>query len=221
MSVKEYYNQTEFAAFVGTSRNAISKAINPKNGKPARLKYWQGRKEIYINDPLTQAFINNVPKERLFKPGNLPATGETIQPGNKSESMEEAEKGVLLAQDKKLVEEAEFKKQQRIEKQLKNAVLMGQQVKIESINTLIMVYFDQWLNTCKRRFNGSVDEFLRMAFKIFENEQGSKDPDFKPHDISRAEIKRKWATSFEKWQHEGNKESMKRLLEIQKEQGEN
>ena len=203
--------QIKFAELAGVSSPAITKAR-----KNNRVEYYQGTKEYDIDSPLNKSFLSTIPKERLNK---LVVT-EVTKPGEKSEKLENASEMVLLATEKKIIEEAEFKEQQKIEKQLKNAYTLGEHVKIESIETTIMTWFDSWLNTNKRRFNGSFDEFIRMAFMLFENEQGSKDPDFKPHDLSRSEIKRKWVNDFEKWQHEGNKEATKRLLEIQKEQSE-
>ena len=62
MTEKEFYTQKDFAHLLGLSPAAISKAISSK--KP-RLQRWKATGQIYINDPLTQAFIKNVPRERL------------------------------------------------------------------------------------------------------------------------------------------------------------
>ncbi len=197
--------KSKFAKWAGKSAPAVSKAL-----KQGRLELFQDTDKINTGSPKSQAFKSTIGNGQK---NIIPTvTGQVINPDapEPNENLEKAGENVLNAQAQKTVEESALKKQQRIKEEIKNANRMGEVVRLNSINTMIMTWFDQWLSTNKRRFNGSVDEFLRLAFQLFENENESAD-----HDISRATFKRKWATSFEQWQHEGNKETMKRLSEIQ------
>lgn len=195
--------KTEIAKLAGKSLPAVSKALRQN-----RLELFKNTNQINFDSPKTQAFINTIVQGQK---NIIPQVQESnVEP---DPDLKKAGEKVLTAQAKKIIEEAGLKEQQRIEREIKNAVSLGQLVRVESVDSMIMVWFDAWGNTCKRRFNGSVDEFMRMAFQVFENESKGT-----MHDMSRAKIKRDWANSFEKWQHEGNQEAMRRLTEIQEDQ---
>lgn len=189
--------------------SAITKAR-----KNDRLRFYQGTQKYDREDPLTRAFLENIPKERLNKPATIPVNGG-VKDSDKDlvDSLTKSN----LSQAKKQLEDAELTKQKRIEKEMKNAVRRSELIELEAIEKSIMTWFDRWLNSNKRGFNGSYDDFMRGAFKLFENEAAKGDE--RPHDITRSEHKQKWINDFESWADDGKQESMKRLQEIQISQG--
>ncbi len=190
--------QTEFSKLAGVSKMAISKAI-----KAETLRYFPGTKKIDPGDALSQAYLNNPSISRISanKAKNLPAQGEPVQ---QSDDVEQTIVDVNKAQIQKIIEEAELKRQQRIKVQLQNATRRGELVELKAIEKLIMMFYDRWLNTNKRRFNGKFDELKR------DLDKGEK---------SDAEIKRDLNNSFENWANEAKETSCELLIQIQEGQG--
>lgn len=205
--------KSQFAKHCGKDPSAISHAL-----RKGKLETFQETGKINPNSPLSQKFKATVGKGQKDLITGITGINGEIEPGS-SKDLTKAAVGVVLAQEQKIIEEAELKKEQRIDKQLKNAYTRGELVSIEAINQTIMTWFDRWLSSNKRGWNGSFDEFMRGAFKIFENEVKANDPDFTPHEITRPEHKQKWINRFESWADDGKKTSVEKLKEIQIEQG--
>ncbi|NIA28319.1 MAG: hypothetical protein GWP06_00225 [Actinobacteria bacterium] len=166
MTEKEHFTQKEFADRLGVSAASISKARNPKNGKPPTLQYWKETGKIYIDDPLTQAFIKNPTRQRL-------KGSAIVQPKTNGETISQSDI-ITQAIEKKAIEEALLKEEQRKHKQLTNAILRGEYVKIESINQSIMMFLDKKLNTDKRYFSAIYDEIVRETLAKGEKIEGLK-----------------------------------------------
>ena len=212
-----FLSAAEFSRLAGVTQMAISKALNPKDGKEPRLDYYKGSKKIDTDSVKARAFLDNINPNRggakAVAPISLSSPSATA-----SEGLTQALTRTQENQAKKLAEEAELKKQQRIEKELKNAVRRGELIELAAVNQMIMVWFDRWLQSNKRGFNASFDDFLRAAFLIFENDRNANSKNFKPHPVTRPELKRKWSNLFESWADDGKGKSINRLDEIQIEQ---
>jgi transcriptional regulator with XRE-family HTH domain len=212
-------NQTEFAKLAGVSKMAISKALNPKNGKEPKLDYYNGTKKIDADSVKARSYLENIPPVRLtHKIDVRKAVPQNIEGLPATEEFGKALTKTQKAQAQKIIEEAELKKQMRIEKEMKNAVRRSELIELGAVNTVIMTWFDRWLHANKRGFNASFDEFLRDAFKIFENDQNEGKKDFKAHAVTRSTLKRKWSNLFETWADDGKEASIKKLEQIKIEQ---
>lgn len=174
--------QKQFADLAGVSSQAIGKARKNK-----RVEYYHGTKEYDTDSPLNRAFLQNIPKERLNKPAVIPPkNGEVEEFG---EDLGKALTEVQKAQAKKLVEEAELKKQQRIEKELKNAVRRGELVELKSINESIMTFLDELLNTNKRYFNAAYEKIVRETLTKGAKVEGLKQEFLNEMELSADEAK--------------------------------
>jgi hypothetical protein len=202
----------------GVSKKTVSVALNPKDGKEPRLDYYNGTRKINVNSVKARAFLENIHPSR-GKPANIELITKNSQASpEKTEELTDAIIGAHNAQTEKTIEEARLKQQQRIEKELKNAVRRGELIELEAVNQMIMTWFDRWLQANKRGFNSSFDGFMRDAFRVFENERNADKKDFNPHEVTRAGLKRRYSNLFESWADDGKEESIKRLQEIQIEQ---
>jgi hypothetical protein len=209
----------EFSRLASVSQKTISIALKPKNGREPRLDYCNGSRKIDTNSVKARAFLENVPRQRLTnKIDARNVVPQSVATAPTSEEFEEALTDTQKAQAKKIIEEAELKKQQRIEKELKNAVRRGELIVVKVVDQMIMTWFDRWLHANKRGFNSSFDGFMRDAFKVFENDQNADKKDFKTHSVTRSELKRRWSNLFEEWADDGKRASIKKLKEIQTEQ---
>lgn len=202
-----------FSRLAAVSKSAISQALKPPDGSEPRLDYCNGSRKIDADSVKSRAFLENINPNRggLSVRVRDPAavTRET------GEELEHALIGAQEAQAQKIIETAELTKQKRIAEQMKNAVRRGELIELQVVDQMIMTWFDRWLNANKRGFNGNFDEFLREAFKIFENDKNEGRKDFKAHAVTRSTLKRKWSNLFETWADDGKQESVKRLKQIQ------
>jgi hypothetical protein len=189
--------KTEFAAYAGKSAAAVSKAI--RNG---RLETFQDTGKINPNSAKSQKFAATIGQGQK---NIIPAAtnGSIVEPED-NEGLKDAGKKVLLAQEKKIIEEAGLKEQQRIEKEMKNAVRRGELVEIEAIEKMIALYLDRWLNTNKRRFNANFDQLKRNLLDESKTDH---------------EVKRELNNLFESWSHEAKTKTVEFLRTIQIEQG--
>lgn len=197
MTEKEHFTQKEFADRLGVSAASISKARNPKNGKPPTLQYWKETGKIYINDPLTQAFIKNPTRQRL-------KGSAIIQPKTNGETEPTQSDIITQAIEKKAIEEALLKEEQRKHKQLTNAILRGKYISIEAVNQSIMMFLDRLLSTNKRYFSASYDTIIRETLAAGEKVEG---------------LKQKFLNEMEESSHDAKEETAKKLEEIQIDQG--
>ena len=175
--------QKQLADLAGVSSPAITKAR-----KKDRLEYYRGTKVYDTDSPLNRAFLETIPKERLNKPAVIPTNGEVMTDGI-GRDLGEALTEVQHAQAKKLIEEAELKKQQRIEKELRNAARRGELVELESINISLMTFLDELLNTNKRYFNAAYDKIVRETLTKGEKVEGLKQDFLNEMELSADEAK--------------------------------
>jgi hypothetical protein len=190
--------QAEFARQAGINKSNVTRAI-----QKGKLENFPGTKKIDMDAELTRAYLNNPSENRKLavsiSQGIIRRNGE----GEPDKDLAKATTNALKAQEKKTIEEAELKRQQRIEKELKNAVRRSELVEMESVETMIMMFFDRWLNTNKRRFNAFFTELKRDILE-------GKRPD--------SEIKREYNNEFEEWAHDAKEETVKLLNEIEEQQ---
>lgn len=199
------FSKKDFALYAGKSAAAVSKAL-----RTGRLETYKDTNEINANTQKSQAFKATIGQgQKNIIPSAT--NGSVEQP---DEDLVKAGEKVLLATEKKTIEEAEYKKQQRIEKEMKNAVRRGELLEEKLVNESIMTFFDRWLNSNKRGWLAFFDDFMRHAFQIFENETSDTD-----HKMTRPELRQKAMNTLESWAHEGKEESVKRVKLIQIEQG--
>lgn len=202
-----------FSRLAGVSEKTISIALNPKDGKEPRLDYCSGSRKIDTASVKARAFLNDINPSRGGLSARVPGV-DCVTPET-GEDLTQALINTQEAQSQKIIETAELTKQKRIEAEMKNAVRRGELIEFQIVNQMIMTWFDRWLQNNKRGFNGSFDEFLREAFKVFENDQSEGEKDFKMHPVTRSTLKRKWADSFEAWADDGKRASVKKLEQIQ------
>lgn len=203
--------KSQFAKECGKDPSAISHAL-----RKGKLEEFQDTGKINPNSPLSQKFKVTVGKGQKDLITGI--TGVTVETES-SEDLTKAAVSVALAQEQKIIEEAELKKQQRIDKELKNAYTRGELVSLEAINQSIMMFWDRQLSTMKRGFNANFDNLKRQFLQLFENEQNQNDDNFTQHNVSSSEIKRELNNLFESWIHEGKETSCEKLKEIQIDQG--
>lgn len=193
--------QKQFAELAGVSSPAIGQARKKK-----RLEHYQGTKEYDTDSPLNRAFLETIPKERLNKPAVIPPKNGEVSPeigANLGEAITE----VQHAHAKKLIEEAELKKQQRIEKELKNAVRRGELVELEKINQSLMMYIDRWHNENERGWKAKYQELKRLIQKVSDGQ------------ASDNEVRKIFSDWFMERTHIAKTETVRRLQEITIEQG--
>lgn len=195
----------EFAKLVGVSAPAISKALRKDSSGNSRLECYRGTEKIDVDCPLSQAFINNISRQRQTNVPSIPNGSDENLRVTTNENLSDAVTKVQLAQAQKIIEEAEFKKQQRVEKELKNAVRRGELIEVKIIKESVMMFIDRWLNTNKRVFSSFFDE---MQNKILA--QGEKCP----------ELKREFQNKMEEAAREAKEITCQKLEEIQIKQGE-
>jgi hypothetical protein len=214
----ELVTAAEFSRLAGVSQMAISKALNPKNGKEPRLDYYKRTKKIDVQSVKAQAFLSNLDPRRGVGRNVATVIDHDTVDDDKKNDLTDALINAQNAGADKTVEEARLKKEQRIERQLKNAVRRGELIELEAVNQMIMTWFDRWLQANKRGFSGNFDGFLRDAFKLFENDLNADKKDFKLHDITKSKLKKRWSDSFESWADDGKQETIKYLKKIQENQ---
>ena len=214
----ELLNAAEFARLAGVSQKTISIALNPKGGLETRLDYYNGTRKIDPKSVKARAFLENIPRQRNTLERSVNVATEQQPSTEKFEDLTDAQITAFNAQSKKAIEEAKLKREQRIEKQLKNAVRRGELIELDAVNQMIMTWFDRWLQSNKRGFNGNFDGFLRDVFKLFENDMNADKKDFKKHEITKAELKKRWSDTFEAYADNGKQKTLKYLGEIQEEQ---
>jgi hypothetical protein len=188
----ELLTQAELSRESGKSKQAISKAL-----KEGRLDYFQDTRKINRNSPKTQKFLVTVGQgQKNIVQG---VTGGTVQ--EPDEETKDAAKKVLLAQEKKIIEEADFKEQQKIEKQIKNAVRTGELIESDLIDKYQMVFIDRIFNQMDREFSALFDEIWATA-----------QAEIKP----KNEIKRSCILAFRGWRNDAIQGLVDELSEIKK-----
>jgi hypothetical protein len=188
-------SQTAFADLANVHKSSITRAI-----KKGDLELYAATKKIDADSALSRAYLEN-PSHQRQTPVNV-AQGIIKRNGEResSKGLEEATVKAIQASEKKQIEEAELKKQQRIEKELKNAVRRSELVEMEAVETMLMMFLDRWLNTNKRRFNSFFQDLKRDILE-------GKRPD--------SEIKREYNNEFESWAHDAKTATVKLLREIE------
>lgn len=183
-----------FAKWAGKSAPAVTKAL-----KKGRLELYKDTDMINTGSPKSQAFKTKIGHGQK----NIIAT--VTETGTESdEDLKKAGKKVLGAQQKKLGEEGEFKKQQRIEKELKNAYTRGRLIAEDAIEKSMMMFLDRWLTTNKRVFSAMYDDMQRTILAA-----GEKQP----------ELKRNFLNQLEGAADEAKTKTVEILRDIQIDQG--
>ena len=190
--------KSQFAEHCGKGKSAISNAL-----KQGRLETFQDTGKINPNSPKSQKFLATTHPSQKNTIA-LATSGSVEEP---DQDLRKAGKKVLLAQEKKIIEEAALKEQQRIEKEIKNAVRLGELVEISAINESIMMFIDRWLSENERGFNGKYLEFKRLVLDV---EDGKK---------SDNEVRSIFKDWFLERAHIAKTTTTEKLREIQNEQG--
>lgn len=187
--------KTAFAKWAGKSGAAVSKAL-----KKGRLETFQDTGMINAGSPKSQEFAKTIGKGQK----NLPVvpSGEIMQPDD-SGDLTNVSIEVSKAHEKKLTEEAGFKEQQRIEKEMKNQYRRGQLVALKAIEETIMLFFDKQLNINKRYFSAGYDRIVRETLAKGEKVEG---------------LKQEFLSEMEKSADEAKHEAMDKLIQIGKDQ---
>lgn len=185
-----------FAKWAGKSAPAVTKAL-----KKGRLELYKDTDMINTGSPKSQAFKTKIGHGQKNIIATVPAEESETESG---EDLKDAGKKVLGAQQKKLKEEGGYKKQQRIEKELKNAYTRGRLIAEDAIEKSIMMFLDRWLTTNKRVFSAMYDDMQRTILAA-----GEKQP----------ELKRNFLNQLEGAADEAKTKTVELLREIQIDQG--
>ena len=156
----------ELSELAGVDPSTISHALKKK-----RLETYKGTKEIDLDSPLTKAFLEKIPRQRK---NNVPAVNGKKSLITESDDLEKAVTKVQKAQAQKTIEEAGLKKEQRIDRQMKNAVRRSDLFEAEKVNISIMMFLDRILNNNKRYFSAAYDEIVRETLAKGEKVAGLK-----------------------------------------------
>ncbi len=194
-------NQKQFAKLAGVTTQAVGQARKDK-----RVEHYQGTKNYDTDSPLNRAFLETIPKERLNKPAIIPPKTGEVQTETFDKDLGKALTDVQHAQAKKLIEEAELKKQQRIEKELKNAVRRAELLEQDRVNKSLMLYLDRWHNENYRGWKAEYQEFKRLIMKVLDGE------------ISDNEARKRHGDWFLERQQTAKIETVKRLKQISEDQ---
>ncbi len=163
--------KSAFAKLCGVSPAAITKAGYKDKDGNARLECYKGTSKIDIDSPLSRAFRENIPDQRLNKVVTVP--GEMV-PTTESEDLTSAITKVQKAQAQKTIEEAGLKKEQRIERQMKNSVRRADLFESKKVEISLFMFIDRLLNTNKRYFSAAYDEIVRETLAKGEKVEGLK-----------------------------------------------
>lgn len=189
----------EIAQLAGVSAPAISKAI-----KDGRLECYQGSKQIDTDSPLARAYLNNIPLQRQNNVPSLPGQQQAnVDSGPNNDDLTQAVIKVQNAEALNKVEAAEFKRQQRIEKEMKNAVRRSDLLNYKKVDQYIFLYLDKLHSNLERLATSVLDD---MSEKILES--GSVRP----------EHRQIWKDAVKKSIHESVEQVKKRLKEIMDDQ---
>jgi hypothetical protein len=160
--------KAEFARKCGKSKTAVSRALNS-----GRLETYQDTDKINPGSPKSQKFAGTIGRGQ--KGVAIGVVGQASEPDPRTEKeLADAGKKVLLAQEKKIIEEAHLKEQQRIEKQMKNATRRGELLEADLVQKYLMTFLDRLLNTNKRVFSANYDAIVRDVLAAGEKPAGLK-----------------------------------------------
>jgi hypothetical protein len=160
--------KAEFAANCGKSKAAVSKAL-----RDGRLDVYQDTGKINPGSPKSQKFAGTIGRGQ--KGVAIGVVGQASDPDPRTEK-EFAEAAIKFAnaQEQKTIEDAEFTKQKRIEKQMKNATRRGELLEADLVQKYLMTFLDRLLNTNKRVFSANYDAIVRDVLAAGEKPAGLK-----------------------------------------------
>lgn len=193
--------QTKLADLAGVHRSSVTRALQ---SDPPKLKLYNGTKKIWVDDPLTQAWLNDINPNRLNKLHSSLVVPEVIDPANKPKSFVPDVTPEIQNFAEKYAKERALKEEQvRIEKEMNNSVRRGDLLEQSAVNTSLMMLIDQVFNNIDRYAANHYDEMQRKVLALGKES---------------TELKREFQNDIMKMKHEAKEEVCKKMEEIAEEQ---
>jgi hypothetical protein len=192
----------EFVSISGVTKQAIYSHLR----KGERLQYYKGSNQIDIEAPLTQAYLNNVPAQRLRKTTEPPDGVLQMMPSPQLDTyIPENAEDIANAVEKYSKHRAEKEKQTADKLRMANEVRRGQLLEKTIVEEYIFLWIDRLHSNLDRMAGGFWDDLIRRVLLAGEN---------------KPEFKLEWKDRVKLIEHETKLECMERLTGIKKIQAE-